>query len=167
MASILSRPQCVNLSNSIFIYMNNGPVFGRRGFCHSQIKFLYAVYCRELNINGNQCYCWLCINDMDSYQSTLCQNTIPAQIIWQRVSSCLNDWSCPITIFTLCLVWRSLHWYCCISVLTHWGQDEMNNISQTTFSNEFSSIKMFEFRLRFHWSLFPRVQLTIFQHWLR
>ena len=28
-------------------------------------------------------------------------------------------------------------------------------------------MKMFEFRLKFHWSLFPRVQLTIFQHWFR
>ena len=33
-------------------------------------------------------------------------------------------------------------------------------ISQTTLSNEFSWMKMFEFRLRFHWSLFLRVQLT-------
>ena len=52
-------------------------------------------------------------------------------------------------------------------ILTHWGRDEMNNISQTTFSNVFSSMKMFEFRLKFHWSLFPRVQLTIFQHCFR
>ena len=51
--------------------------------------------------------------------------------------------------------------------VTHWGRDEMNNISQTTFSNVFSAMKMFEFRLKFHWSLFPRVQLTIFQHWFR
>ena len=51
--------------------------------------------------------------------------------------------------------------------LTHWGRDEMNNISQTTFSNVFSSMKMFEFRLKFHWSLFPRIQLTIFHHWFR
>ena len=29
------------------------------------------------------------------------------------------------------------------------------------------SMKMFEFRLKFHWRLFPRVQLTIFQHWFR
>ena len=28
-------------------------------------------------------------------------------------------------------------------------------------------MKMLEFRLRFHWSLFLRVQLTIFQHWFR
>ena len=32
----------------------------------------------------------------------------------------------------------------------------MNNISQTTFSNVFSSIKMFEFRLKFHWSFVPK-----------
>ena len=35
--------------------------------------------------------------------------------------------------------------------LTHWGQ--MDAISQTTFSNEFSWMKIHEFRLRFHWSL--------------
>ena len=51
--------------------------------------------------------------------------------------------------------------------LTHWGRDEMDNISQTTFSNVFSSIKMLEFILKFHWSLFLRVQSTIFQHWFR
>ena len=44
---------------------------------------------------------------------------------------------------------------------------QMDAISQTTFSNAFSSMKMFEFRLKLHWSLFPRVQLTIFQHWFR
>ena len=44
---------------------------------------------------------------------------------------------------------------------------QMDAISQTTFSNAFSWIKMFEFRLKFHWSLFPRVQLTIFQQWFR
>ena len=48
-------------------------------------------------------------------------------------------------------------------VLTHWGRDKMAAIFQTTFSNAFSWMKMFKFRLRFHWSLFPRVQLTIFQ----
>ena len=28
-------------------------------------------------------------------------------------------------------------------------------------------MKMFEFRLKFQWSLFLRVQLTVFQHWFR
>ena len=40
-------------------------------------------------------------------------------------------------------------------------------LSQTTLSNAFSWIKMLEFRLRFHWSLFLRVQLTIIQHCFR
>ena len=51
--------------------------------------------------------------------------------------------------------------------LTHWGRDKMDAISQTTFSNAFSWMKMHEFRWRFHWSLFLRFELTIFQHWFR
>ena len=51
--------------------------------------------------------------------------------------------------------------------LTHWGWDKMAAIFQTTFSNALSWMKMYEFRLRFHWILFPRVQLTISQHWCR
>ena len=44
---------------------------------------------------------------------------------------------------------------------------QMDAISPTTFSNAFSWMKMFEFRLKFHGSLFTRVQLTIFQHWFK
>ena len=51
--------------------------------------------------------------------------------------------------------------------LTHWGRDKMAAIFQTTFSNAFSWMKIHEFPLRFHWNLFPRVQLTKFQHWVR
>ena len=40
--------------------------------------------------------------------------------------------------------------------LTHWGRDWMCDIFQTTFSNVFSWIKMYEFRLKFDWSLFLR-----------
>ena len=45
--------------------------------------------------------------------------------------------------------------------LTHWGRDKMAANFQTTFSNAFCWMTMYEFRLRFHWSLFPMVQLTI------
>ena len=48
--------------------------------------------------------------------------------------------------------------------LTHRGQDKMDAISRTTFLNAFSSMKMFEFRFRFHWSLFLRVQCLAW-HW--
>ena len=36
---------------------------------------------------------------------------------------------------------------------------------QTTFSKAFSWMKMIEFRFKFHWNLFPGVQLTTSQHW--
>ena len=48
-----------------------------------------------------------------------------------------------------------------ITTLTHWGQDKIAAISQTTFSDPFSGMKMYKFWLTFHWSLFPRIQLTI------
>ena len=52
-------------------------------------------------------------------------------------------------------------------VLTHWGSDKMAAVPQTALSNAFSWMKMLEFRLKCHWSLFLRVQLTIIQHWFR
>ena len=54
-----------------------------------------------------------------------------------------------------------------VFVLTQWGRDKMDAIWQRTFSNAFSWMKMFEFQLKFHWSLFPRVQFTILQQWIR
>ena len=36
---------------------------------------------------------------------------------------------------------------------THWGWDKMDTIYQTTFSNRFSWKRMYEFWLKFHWSL--------------
>ena len=52
-------------------------------------------------------------------------------------------------------------------LLTHWGRDNMDTISQTTFSRAFSSMKIVAFWLNFHWNIFARVQLTIIQHWFR
>ena len=43
----------------------------------------------------------------------------------------------------------------------------MAAVSQTTFSNAFSWMKMYQFWLKFHWSMFLRIQLTIFQYWFR
>ena len=51
--------------------------------------------------------------------------------------------------------------------LTHWGRDLMDANSQTTFSSALYWMKMFKFRLKFHWRLFLRVQLTIFQNRFR
>ena len=51
--------------------------------------------------------------------------------------------------------------------LTHWDRDKIAVISQTTFSNAYSWIKMNEFCLRFHWNLFLVFEFTIFNHWFR
>ena len=53
------------------------------------------------------------------------------------------------------------------SVLTHLPLDKMAAISQTVFSYAFLWMKSFVFWLEFHWCLFPRIQLTINQHWFR
>ena len=63
--------------------------------------------------------------------------------------------------------WGCDHVYPAVYGLIHWGRDQIDTISQTTFSNAFSRMKMNEFRLGFHWSLFLRFELTIFQHWFR
>ena len=55
----------------------------------------------------------------------------------------------------------------CVSHLTHWGRGKIAAISQTTFSNAFYWMKMYEFRLIFQWNLFQRFQLSISQHWCR
>ena len=61
---------------------------------------------------------------------------------------------------------RNLELYNCwiVMVLAHWGLDKMAAISQTTVSNPFSWMKIYEFRIKFHRSLFLRVQQTLFQH---
>ena len=51
--------------------------------------------------------------------------------------------------------------------LTHWGWEKMATISQTTVSNAFSWMKMYELWIKIYWSLFLRSQLTTFQHWFR
>ena len=68
--------------------------------------------------------------------------------------------------------WKAFNW---TNVLTRWFKTHFNSlrpkqmdaISQTTFSSICFLMKMFGFRLKFHWSLFLRTQLTIIQHWFR
>ena len=51
--------------------------------------------------------------------------------------------------------------------LTHRDRDQIDAVSQTTFLNTFSRMKMNEFCPGLHWCLFVWFELTIFQHWLR
>ena len=54
-----------------------------------------------------------------------------------------------------------------IITLTCWGQNKIATVLQTTFSKSFSWIKIVLFWLKFHWTLFPRVQLILNQHLFR
>ena len=90
-------------------------------------------------------------------------------IIWCPMQQTADFWSTGIVLLSpnksceICLkrYWDKLH------QITHWGRDKMAAIFQTTFSNAFSWIKMYELWLKFHWSLFLWVQLAMFQHWFR
>ena len=55
----------------------------------------------------------------------------------------------------------------CVPILTHWGREKEAGTSHTTFSNVFSWMKIYGFRLIFRWSMFLRVKVTEFQHWVR
>ena len=53
------------------------------------------------------------------------------------------------------------------ATLAHWGRDKMAAISKTIISKAFSWMKIFVFWLIFHWIVFLRVTLAIFQHRFR
>ena len=84
--------------------------------------------------------------------------------------ACGTSWHWPLWVQlefagSRCSLWMTssgqLGW------LTQWGRHKIDAISQTSFSNVFSSMKMCEFRFKSHWSVFLRVQLTIIQHRFR
>ena len=62
--------------------------------------------------------------------------------------------------------WEMIFIKCSLKISTHWGRDKMDAISQTTFSSAFSWMKIFEFRLKFHWSLFQASSHYLNQWWL-
>ena len=71
---------------------------------------------------------------------------------------CVTEWW-PGSLMHICITWPQ--W---VNTLR---PRQNSAISQTTFSSAFSWMKILEFRLKFHWRLFLRVELTIFQHWFR
>ena len=85
----------------------------------------------------------------------------------------LTHWSCVIhmnwIIFGQIMVWclfRSNYDLLSIGQKFQWNtnQNAMIFILLMTFSNSCAWMKIYEFRLMFHWSFFLRFELTIFQH---
>ena len=58
-------------------------------------------------------------------------------------------------------------WFHIVAILYTVHVDNLAAILQTIFSDAFLWMKSFVFWLKFHWSLFLNVQLTINHHWLR
>ena len=109
----------------------------------------------NLSIFRKHCYYnWL--NDILSTQRE--QGTLTVYLLWPH-----HRGNVPRTP----VAWGVSHMEDYDLLLTHWGLDKMDTILQTTFSNALSWMKMFEHRFKFHWNLFLRVQLTIFQHCFR
>ena len=76
--------------------------------------------------------------------------------------------ACPVKLWGI--YYKHFGWVCLYyngTKTTHWGRDKMAPIFQMTFSIAFSWMKIYEFWLRFHWSFFFRLKLTIIQHWFR
>ena len=108
----------------------------------------------------------LCLNKRLSKVNNLDAGELVRHIrsLWRHVvgkwgSSCTAGLTLKRTTAKHNIIWDQ--------ILTHWGRNKMDAISQTTLSNAFSWMKMLEFRLRFQLSLFLRVQSTIIHHWFR
>ena len=87
-------------------------------------------------------------------------------LVWRTVvldSNCMNNKKSKCTNLALCATGTSIYKTIKGLSLTQWGWDKM----QRVLSNAFSSMKMLEFQLKIHWSLFLWVQLTISQHWFK
>ena len=80
----------------------------------------------------------------------------------------VNHWNVGVICFfnSVNTVWRCPSTWCWAinrdydiamklgTFFKHWGRDKMATIFQMTFLNPFSLMKIYEFWLRFHWSLF-------------
>ena len=105
---------------SAFLNVNHTGIMG---------KFSAEIYCRNLFL-------------LPHY---------PVLVTWGRIvlktPSTLPLWNWILQV--VCTQRGPLIWTF-ITVLTYWGRHKMDAISQTTFSNAFSWLKMHEFRLIFH-----------------
>ena len=73
---------------------------------------------------------------------------------WEETCQCSNTFGYAYDLLQL-------------NFLLYWDRVKMAPISQPTFLNAFSWMKMYEFLFKFHWGLFLRVRITIFQYWFR
>ena len=151
-----------------------------RRFLRVPVRILSSTFspqgkCGDL---GYGCLSWVHINGLVHERRNSIANALDLRlacinpsIFWPQFYICLFSVECEYyvmvdySIETLHSIYRSLGKL--LMDLTYWGRDKMDAISQTTFLSAFSWMKTHECRLKFHWSLFIRVKLTISQHWFR
>ena len=83
-------------------------------------------------------------------------DTIPSLVqimAWRRAGDKPLSKPMKFSLMTHIYIYASLD----LNELTHWGRHKMAAIPHTAVSKVFSSKKMWEFQLNFHWSLFLRV----------
>ena len=128
---------------------------------HIAMTLLYSSIITKLiymsSINNMHCYASL---THTWYINQHCMWRCPGALKYQMIS--INDVLVSPGysmrgIYTFILL---LH----IFYSKHWSREKMAAFSQKTLSYALSRMKLYEFRLTFHWSLFLMVQLTIFQH---
>ena len=120
-------------------------------------------------------------------------NINSSQCLWCTISKLLHPISSRIDLDEFyeihgCYCLPNLYWYITVyvsechkighfskwqryktthNIVPHSPPDKMAAISQTTFLSAFSWMKFSAFWLKFQWSLFLRVQLTITRYWFR
>ena len=159
MAAILSRPQCVKRSPSGMIQIITVTKCTRlsRTVKQSNRWQNYSISRRVhlyIMMQSNMTWHYM------KHDKNKCRNSIWISI--HKIYPGLNN---ILKIVIVCQATWQL--YPCCPPLTHWVRDKMAASLQTTFSNAFFSMKMFEFWLKFHWNMFLRVQLTISEHRFR
>ena len=121
-------------------YSRSSPIhsIARVGYCSSNI-------CKQWYLQHSTCNS-LRINSLRPEQNGRC---FPDDIFkWVRS----RNYGCLVTWFCYQLIAKPGNKTAAVS----WPEP-----------NAFTWIKIYKFWLKFHWSLFPRVQLTMFQHWFR
>ena len=133
------------------------PWHGFSGFIWSLLsprRDLNYLYHYTISVLKNYSISKLLHSILNKLSTTGTSSLWPSDVIWRIIT-----WSTRVNVMACCLKAESHYltqkWLLIIEVLTHWNRDKMAAILQTTFSNAFSWMKI----LRFHWSLFPMVQI--------
>ena len=111
---------------------------------------------RERPLQSNTVSYWLGAN----LESDLCLNTQLANTLTRFFVNCLTrkGWMPGVSRVITYDIWS---WVNALRLRKNVA------ISQATFLDAFSWRKVYELRLGFHWNLFLRWELTIFQRWFR